>query len=247
MRRKWEIKGFTLIELLVVISIIVLLLSIVMPALMRTRETARRTVCGGQLRQVGVGVYAYAQACKGYVPVCDGPNLLSWYGTIRRPPSSTPYLENFVLIANLPKEILYCPSSYMKRTGWENYWEHWHGWQYIAYSYIGNRLDDKQAPGRIVANYAGWWPEREKPAKKIDEKGYKLLFTDNTISNHNNQFPNDPISRENVTHWMKGRPWGNNQLYLDGHVNWVPFEKLKPHPVWNMTWVPHYRTYWDID
>ncbi len=46
-------KGFTLIELLVVIGIIALLVSILMPALSRAKELAKRTVCSANLKGIG--------------------------------------------------------------------------------------------------------------------------------------------------------------------------------------------------
>jgi prepilin-type N-terminal cleavage/methylation domain-containing protein len=55
-----KVRGFTLIELLVVISIIALLLAIIMPALRAARETAKRTICGGNLKTIGQGVFLYA-------------------------------------------------------------------------------------------------------------------------------------------------------------------------------------------
>jgi prepilin-type N-terminal cleavage/methylation domain-containing protein len=53
-------KGFTLIELLVVIAIIAILLAILMPAMSRVKEQARRSTCLSNLRQLGLGWIMYA-------------------------------------------------------------------------------------------------------------------------------------------------------------------------------------------
>lgn len=52
--------GFTLIELLVVVAIIAVLIAILLPAMSQARETARRSVCGVQLKQIGSCVALYA-------------------------------------------------------------------------------------------------------------------------------------------------------------------------------------------
>lgn len=60
-----RVHAFTLIELLVVVSIIALLISILLPALSAARATSRTTLCGANLRQLGVGASMYADTSRG--------------------------------------------------------------------------------------------------------------------------------------------------------------------------------------
>ena len=53
-------KAFTLVELLVVVGIIALLVTILMPSLGRAMALARRAVCGGNLKNIGLAVHLYA-------------------------------------------------------------------------------------------------------------------------------------------------------------------------------------------
>ncbi len=59
MSKKHSQSGFTLVELLVVIAIIGVLVALLLPAIQAARESARKTSCRNNLRQLGVGMHNY--------------------------------------------------------------------------------------------------------------------------------------------------------------------------------------------
>lgn len=70
-------KGFTLIELLVVISIIVILMAILMPALQSVKERGQRIVCENNLKQLTMGWMMYSE--DNNQKICEaGPD--TWAG-----------------------------------------------------------------------------------------------------------------------------------------------------------------------
>ena len=61
-------KFFTLIELLIVIAIIAILAGMLLPALNKARETAKKIACMNNLKTLGTGIVFYADTNRGYLP-----------------------------------------------------------------------------------------------------------------------------------------------------------------------------------
>jgi prepilin-type N-terminal cleavage/methylation domain-containing protein len=73
--------AFTLVELLVVITIIALLVAMLLPALGKARESAKRVTCGSQLRQIGLATFNYSVDNNTIIPNKEGNWVVQHYAT----------------------------------------------------------------------------------------------------------------------------------------------------------------------
>lgn len=204
--------GFTLIELLVVIAIIAILASLLLPALARTKESARRTECRSNIRQWTMASIVYADDHGGWFPY-PGPNLAPyWISQSFRDLMNTNY--------SVHRTMFYCPSN----PTWnrDDFWTWPTGSDtVVGYFYFGGQpaYDDPRTVRAEVVKSPVY------PLKNSGDPHFQVLWTDLNRKLQDSWLrPGDPnpLTR-GVNHFNeKGdEPDGSNEGFIDGHVEWI--------------------------
>jgi len=200
-RRKSRFRHkFTLVELLFVIAIIAVLMSLLLPALKRSRGLAKRISCSGNLRQIGQGFSGYLSDWNGWFPdylATDDPTAgaLGWGAQI------LPNVGSRVIFygcpayddPNFPPAFSYAGCSY----GY-NYW-------YLGrHSYgVFRQITEIKSPSEIVLSMDCDGDAGTVPPGKSKLRALKPPSTTGQFS----------LRHEN----------GSMVTFIDTHVNWVGF------------------------
>lgn len=233
-------KGFTLIELLVVIAVIAVLMGVLMPALQQVRERGRRQSCASQIRQHVMAFLMYSDDNAGRLPLPDTPGGWLWDLDVD--------VVNFMLESGMTKKMFYCPSNHAMHPNMDHFWtfnaevvneRHLTGNFIVSgYAYILQMASGRTPRPEIQNNPSGG--KRWLKTNRESHPALRELSVDATLSawdQRSEGYPNgnfglvaggtlNQVNLYDRTSHLKNdaQPYGMNVGFLDGHVDWRPFE-----------------------
>lgn len=211
--------GFTLIEMLLVVAILSLLISIVLPVLTNSKEAAWIVVCKNNQHQVHTAISNYAHSNQRRFLYNTTQNNGNWMWDI-----TTDGTTQLVASAGGKVDIFFCPSNAQ-----QNATVHWNfttEFRVLGYFFLFKRANGPMATFNLAAG-----KQWVRGLSSHYNHSSQELITDGNLSvggNFATIYGGSPIPHRSAHLDPKTlRPTGGNILFLDGHVQWRPFEQMQ--------------------